>query len=69
MNGEKHSLRKKMNHTIVFNHNTNFTDINWKYLMTLAAKNMSPNLGQKLELKLINTRNKTEFGMITIPSI
>ncbi len=57
------------NQTIGFNHNTNFVDIDWKYLMTLAATDMNPHLGQLFELRVVDTGTNAEVGSFSMPSI
>jgi type IX secretion system substrate protein len=57
------------NQTISFSHNTNFEDINWVYQMTLAATGMTPHLGQKLELRVVNTDGGSEVGGFSMPSV
>ncbi len=58
--------------TLSFVHNTTFTDIQWNYLFTLALSNMSPHVGQKLELRLIDTSDMMEVGrtqsVVTVPN-
>ncbi len=57
------------NQSIDFQHNTNFTNVDWKYLMTLAATNMTPHLGQKLELRVFDTKKNTRVGSFSMPAI
>jgi len=57
------------NQTVAFSHNTNFTDIDWDYLMTLAATGMNPHLGQLFELRLVDTGSGAEVGSFSMPSI
>jgi hypothetical protein len=52
-----------------FSHNTSFTDINWKYLLTFDLMNMSPHLGQLFELRVVNTNDNSEIGRKSVPSI
>ncbi len=54
---------------IGFSHNTNFVDIDWDYLMTLAATNMNPHLGQLFELRVVDTGSNAEVGSFSMPSI
>lgn len=37
--------------------------------MTLAAKNMTPHVGQKFELRVVNTTGNSEVGRFSMPSI
>lgn len=50
-------------------HNTNFTDINWKYLYTLNLLNMTPHLGQAIELRVYRSDNNEEVGRTKVSSI
>jgi len=52
-----------------FTHNTNFTDINWKYLLTVNFLAMSPHLGQLFELRVVRQDNQVEIGRVSIPSV
>lgn len=52
-----------------FVHNTNFTDIGWKYRFTLSAMGMNPHLGQMFELRLVNQNTLAEAGRIRLDSI
>ncbi len=38
--------------TLTFTHNTNFTDIMWKYMLTLEFSGMNPHVGQNFYLSL-----------------
>ncbi len=49
---------------VSFSHNTNFTDIDWKYLLTIDLMSMTPHLNQRLELRVVNSENETEIGRI-----
>ncbi|WP_167611509.1 plastocyanin/azurin family copper-binding protein [Maribellus sediminis] len=46
--------------TLNFTHNTGFTDIKWKYLLTLSFNSMNPHIGQTLHFYLY------EQGMDTV---
>lgn len=50
-------------------HNTNFTDIGWKYLYTLNLLSMTPHLGQVLELRVYRSDNNEEVGRTKVSSI
>lgn len=54
-----------------FIHNTNFTDINWQYLLTLNLIGMTPHLGEKLFMRVADTGNSKEIGRksVIIPSV
>ena len=52
-----------------FTHNTNFADINWKYLLTVNFFSMSPHLGQLFELRVVRQDNQVEIGRASIPSV
>ncbi|HFA49154.1 MAG TPA: T9SS type A sorting domain-containing protein, partial [Bacteroidetes bacterium] len=57
------------NETIAFAHNTNFTDVEWVYEMTLAATGMNPHLGQLFELRVVDTGTNAEVGKFSMPSV
>ncbi len=48
--------------TIDFVHNTNFTDIMWPYVLTMDFKDMTPHVGQLLELRVVNKADGTEVA-------
>ncbi len=52
-----------------FSHNTNFKDINWKYLYTLNLSNMTPHLNQLFELRVVRVDNSVEIGRTSIAAI
>lgn len=45
-----------------FAHNTNFIDIAWNYLFTLNLEGMTPHVGQKFELRLVDQATSQEAG-------
>lgn len=47
--------------TITFTHNTQFTDIGWRYLYTLNFLGMDPHIGQMLELRMVKTGDNSEI--------
>ena len=57
------------NEVVNFTHNTNFTDIGWKYLYTMNFIDMNPHVGQMLQLRVVNQDNDEEVGRVTIDSI
>ncbi len=64
-----HSWRIKLDNllgdtTVSFMHNTNFMEIDWRYLLTIDIVDMSPHIGQMLELRVIDTDNDSEVGRI-----
>ncbi len=52
-----------------FSHNTNFTDINWKYLLTVNLTSMTPHLGQLFELRVVRQDNQVEIGRESVPAV
>ena len=52
-----------------FSHNASFTDIKWKYLLTVNLSSMTPHLGQKFELRVVKQDDQQEVGRITLPKI
>jgi Secretion system C-terminal sorting domain len=55
--------------TVDFTHNTTFTDINWKYLLTVNLISMNPHLGQLFQLRVVQQDNQMEIGRYTLPQI
>ena len=69
-----HAWRLELNNvegdtTVTFSHNTNFTDIPWRYLFKLDLTGMTPHLTQLFELRLINVDNGIEVGRARVDSI
>lgn len=56
-------------YTLNFTHNTNFTDVEWEYLLTLNLINLSPHVGQKFELRVVNTATSEEIYRTTYDSV
>ncbi|RMF32296.1 MAG: T9SS C-terminal target domain-containing protein [Bacteroidetes bacterium] len=53
-----------------FSHNTTFTDIEWEYLLTLNLNDMNPHVGQKFELRLVETDpGDDEIARFSMPAI
>ena len=52
-----------------FSHNTSFTDINWKYLLTVNFLLMTPHLGELFELRLVRQDNQVEIGRVSVPAV
>jgi len=52
-----------------FSHNTSFTDINWKYLLTVNLISMVPHIGQLFELRVVRQDNLVEIGRVSIPAV
>lgn len=48
--------------TVNFAHNTDFTDVAWRYALTVNAQAMSPHLGQLFELRVVDTESGLEAG-------
>lgn len=57
------------NMTFSFDHNTNFTDIDWVYQFTLNATEMNPHLGQRFDLRVVNEATGNEIGRFSLPEI
>jgi hypothetical protein len=49
-----------------FSHNTTFTDINWKYLLTVNLTLMTPHLGDLFQLRVVRQDNQVEIGRFTL---
>jgi Secretion system C-terminal sorting domain len=52
-----------------FSHNPSFTDINWKYLLTVNLFLMTPHLGELFELRVVWQDNQIEIGRVSIPVV
>ena len=52
-----------------FSHNTNFKDINWKYLYTLNLSNMTPHLNQLFQLRVVRNDNGEEIERAVLAAI
>ena len=52
-----------------FSHNPSFTDINWKYLLTINLFLMTPHLGELFELRVIRQDNQVEIGRVSVPAV
>jgi hypothetical protein len=48
--------------TVNFSHNTEFVDIDWKYLLTVRFKDMTPHVGQLMELRVVDSQSGKEVG-------
>ncbi|MBU1984483.1 T9SS type A sorting domain-containing protein [bacterium] len=48
--------------SVSFMHNTNFTDIQWVYAVTLNAQGMTPHQGQLFELRVVDSNTGMEVG-------
>ena len=57
------------NVSVDFAHNTNFTDINWRYLLTVNLMGMVPHVGQLFELRVVDTNNQNEINRVTLNQI
>ncbi len=71
---EDHAWRLEVNDVkgdtiVTFTHNTDFTDINWNYLLTVSFSDMSPHVGQQLEMRLIDQRTLKEVNRATLDTI
>ncbi len=54
---------------IAFTHNTTFTDIKWKYLLTINFTGMTPHLGQLMEIRVVDDSTTIEVGRTRIESV
>jgi hypothetical protein len=57
------------NAEVNFAHNATFSDIQWKYLLTVNFTAMTPHVGQQFELRLVKVENQEEAGRVTLPAI
>lgn len=54
---------------VSFAHNTTFTDIKWKYLLTVNFTSMTPHIGQLFELRVVKVENQEEAGRVSLPAV
>ena len=54
---------------LLFSHNTNFQEINWKYLYTLNFSNMTPHLGEFFALRVVRKDTDEEIGRTSLPAV
>ena len=52
-----------------FTHNATFTDIQWKYLLTVNFTAMTPHVGQLFELRVVKVENQEEAGRVSLPAV
>lgn len=57
------------NDVVDFSHNTNFVDIEWPNLLTINFSNMTPHIGQLLELRVEDDLTSNEVGRTRIEFI
>lgn len=57
------------NTTMSFVHNTNFDEIHWKHMYSLEFSSMTPHIGQKLEVRLIDQETMMEAGRTTLDQV
>ena len=57
------------NAEVNFTHNATFTDIQWKYLLTVNFTSMTPHVGQLFELRVVKVENQEEAGRFSLPAV
>jgi plastocyanin/predicted secreted Zn-dependent protease len=55
--------------TIMFVHNTDFTDIMWKNMLTVEFTGMTPHVGQLFKLYVVNAEDETVVDSVTVDAI
>jgi len=55
--------------TLQFSHNTNFTSIGWKYLLTVRFSGMNPHVAQRLFLRVVDSTTNEEVRRATVRSV
>jgi hypothetical protein len=55
--------------TLDFAHNLNFTDILWPYLLTVNFTGMTPHVGRRFELRLVDQLTRLEVGRTGLAAI
>jgi plastocyanin len=69
-----HAWRLELNEvmgdtTLMFAHNTTFTDIMWKNRVTVEFSDMNPHIGQMLVLYVVNTEDEMVQDTVTVNEI
>jgi hypothetical protein len=54
---------------VQFQHNLDFTDIDWKHLLIMNMNDMTPHLGQLFQLRVVDQGTGQETGRYTLPAI
>ena len=57
------------NSSVPFSHNTNFTDIDWVYNLTVQFTGMTPHVGQLLELRVVEASSGNEAGRSRLEAV
>ncbi len=72
--GDDHAWRLDLDNvsgdtTLIFEHNTDFTDIMWKHKLTVEFNGMTPHVGQMFKLYVVNTSDGMTKDTVTIEQI
>jgi hypothetical protein len=52
--------------SVDFSHNTDFKDVGWKYLYTLNFVDLTPHVGQLLEMRVVRNDNSEEVNRTSV---
>jgi hypothetical protein len=55
--------------TLMFSHNTTFTDIKWNYMLTIMFMDMNPHVGQMFDLNVYNSSDNSKIGGFKLDSV
>ena len=55
--------------TILFTHNTNFTDIKWPYLLTFNVATLQPHIGEMFAIRVYNQESGKEIYRTYVPAL
>ncbi|GAB4332572.1 MAG: hypothetical protein Kow00127_24310 [Bacteroidales bacterium] len=61
------NLQSGTEHTFI--HNTNFSEIMWKHMYIVEFHDMTPHIGEKLEIRLVEQLSGMEAGRATVEAI
>ena len=72
--GDDHAWRLELDNvtgdtTLNFEHNTNFTDIEWKHVLTVEFSEMTPHIGQEFRLYVVNSTTGSTVDSAVVNSL
>ena len=72
--GDDHAWRLDLDNvtgdtTLNFEHNTNFTDIEWKHVLTVEFSEMTPHIGQEFRLYVVNSTTGSTVDSAVVNSL
>jgi len=72
--GDDHAWRLELDNvtgdtTLMFSHNTDFTDIEWKHVLTVEFSGMTPHIGQELKFYVVNSSTGSTVDSVSMNPI